>query len=398
MTARDVPEMWSKARPVTDPRQFIFAIVCHQCGVKKNTTSGIKEHLKRICPKRPHVDVECGHCGLRVTSWTVLAAHLNQRGMHLCEPCRPDLRVEINRPPVFSHPLPPMRASMLRTMATKARTYNALQCYPQSDMVAMAMEAARIRRADTFGGDVEISDDESEVAPSTRNPQLRVVEAALGAPLDSANSPITISPVMEQPGDVTTGEVGSEPPVLPDSPQATQDSNLSAVPEVTQVTETLTDRPTESALVLAPESGAEGGVSSDHPDAPTPQACDSTEEQTPLQIKQEVVDLTWGSSEDELASREDSASTEIHHLRKQVNSLKRRQSEYLRQLSFFAEALQKLGKKTSPPPTPTEAKQRRKFVESGLWPSSLKDVETMPYAELGQRLGDFYEGCSSQLD
>jgi len=145
-------------------------------------------------------------------------------------------------------------------------------------MVAMAMEAARIRRADTFGGDVDISDDESEVARLTRNPQLRVAEAALGAPLDSANSPITISPVMEQPGNVTAGEVGSEPPVLPDSPQATQDSNLPAVQEITQVTETLTDRPTESALVLAPEFGAEGGVNPDNPDAPTPQACDSTEE------------------------------------------------------------------------------------------------------------------------
>jgi len=85
-------------------------------------------------------------------------------------------------------------------------------------------------------------------------------------------------------------------------------------------------------------------------------------------------------------------------LRKQVNSLKRRQSEYLRQLSFFVEALQKLGKKTSAPPAPTEAKQRRKFLESGLWPSSLKNVETMSYAELGQRLGDFYEGCSSHFD
>ena len=27
-----------------------------------------------------------------------------------------------------------------------------------------------------------------------------------------------------------------------------------------------------------------------------------------------------------------------------------------------------------------------------------KQIETMSYAELGQRLGDFYEGCFSQLD
>lgn len=132
MTEMDEREMWRRAREMTDPRQFQFVILCHLCGEKRNTTAGINQHVRHECSRRPQVDLECGHCGLRVTSWPLLAQHLNQKGMHWCKAIRADMRAIINRPPAFPNPLPPMKETMLKTMAMKAKRYNALQCYPAS--------------------------------------------------------------------------------------------------------------------------------------------------------------------------------------------------------------------------------------------------------------------------
>lgn len=205
---------------------------------------------------------------------------------------------------------------------------------------------------------------------------------------------------MEQPQGTTAGEIGPQVPVPPESnsPLATPNLLQVGTPQAAGNRGDLTDRQTAPPPVAAAELGAEGAIEPDRSAANSPQVCDSTEEQTPpTQVKQEVVDLTVSSPEGATAQG-DSTSAESRHLREQVTSLKRRQSEYLKQLAYFAEVVQKLGDKASPPPTPTEAKQRRKFVESGLWPSSLHDVETMSYKDLGQRLGDYYQGCSSHAD
>ena len=80
----------------TDPRRFKFAIVCMSCMGKQET----RAHLKN-CPSGLAVDVLCGHCEFRTSSWPAMCAHLNAPGMQRKVACKPEYRLTL---PVISQP------------------------------------------------------------------------------------------------------------------------------------------------------------------------------------------------------------------------------------------------------------------------------------------------------
>ena len=68
-------------RSHTDPRRFPFAIVCVHCDARFATLQEARRHFTGACPSGLLVDVLCGHCGMRTSSWPSMCQHLNQPGM-----------------------------------------------------------------------------------------------------------------------------------------------------------------------------------------------------------------------------------------------------------------------------------------------------------------------------
>ena len=91
-----LPPRDSKGFQVTDPRRFNFAIVCMSCGHMEATLQEARTHLQN-CPAGLSVDVLCGHCEKRTSSWATMCAHLNAPGMQKEAPCKPEYRMR--RPP-----------------------------------------------------------------------------------------------------------------------------------------------------------------------------------------------------------------------------------------------------------------------------------------------------------
>jgi len=77
----------------TDPRRFNFAIVCMNCGNKFATLQEARGHFLRTCPSGLLVDVLCGHCELRTSSWPSMCQHLNRAGMQRQPPCKAEYRM-----------------------------------------------------------------------------------------------------------------------------------------------------------------------------------------------------------------------------------------------------------------------------------------------------------------
>jgi len=84
-----------------DPRRFAFAIVCMNCGNMFATLQEARGHFLRTCPSGQLVDVLCGHCGLRTSSWPSMCQHLNQPGMQRQPPYKPEYRMAPPARPEF---------------------------------------------------------------------------------------------------------------------------------------------------------------------------------------------------------------------------------------------------------------------------------------------------------
>ena len=85
----------------TDPRRFNFAIVCVHCDAKFATLQEARSHFTRTCPSGQLVDVLCGHCGMRTSSWPSMCQHLNQPGMQRQPPYKAEYRMDPPPKPGF---------------------------------------------------------------------------------------------------------------------------------------------------------------------------------------------------------------------------------------------------------------------------------------------------------
>ena len=94
-----------------DPRRFAFAIVCMNCGGMFATLQEARGHFLRTCPSSQLVDVLCGHCGLRTSSWPSMCQHLNQPGMQRQPPYKPEYRMAPPARPEFVTSPPPRRST-----------------------------------------------------------------------------------------------------------------------------------------------------------------------------------------------------------------------------------------------------------------------------------------------
>ena len=92
-----------------DPRRFGFAIVCMNCGDMFATLQEARGHFLRTCPSGQLVDVLCGHCELRTSSWPSMCEHLNRAGMQRQTPCKPEYRMAPPARPEFGTAPQPRR-------------------------------------------------------------------------------------------------------------------------------------------------------------------------------------------------------------------------------------------------------------------------------------------------
>ena len=99
----------------TDPRRFKFAIVCMSCMGKQET----RAHLKNR-PSGLAVDVLCGHCEFRTSSWPAMRAHLNAPGMQRKVACKPEYRLTLPVKPAFRRASLPLQSSVIPTATVAA--------------------------------------------------------------------------------------------------------------------------------------------------------------------------------------------------------------------------------------------------------------------------------------
>ena len=78
----------------------MFAIMCMRCDTKYATMQETRVHLQD-CPFGKPVDIMCGHCELRVSSWSTMCNHLNQPGMQKQVARKPEYRMEVPPRPEF---------------------------------------------------------------------------------------------------------------------------------------------------------------------------------------------------------------------------------------------------------------------------------------------------------
>ena len=83
-----------------DPRRFGFAIVCMSCGDMYATLQEARVHF-RACPSGLAVDVLCGHCEMRTSSWPAMCEHLNKTGMQRQVACKPEYKMTLPPRPEF---------------------------------------------------------------------------------------------------------------------------------------------------------------------------------------------------------------------------------------------------------------------------------------------------------
>ena len=102
-----------------DPRGFLFAIVCKRCEVMR---ASLRVHLGE-CPAGREIDLLCGHCEFRTTSWPAMCAHLNRSGIQKEAACRPEYRISAPSLPLFSAPLPSLTPTTRRDISAKFRRF-----------------------------------------------------------------------------------------------------------------------------------------------------------------------------------------------------------------------------------------------------------------------------------
>ena len=104
------PPRGSERHQHTDPRRFHFAIVCVPCDAKFATLQEARGHFLRTCPSGQLVDVLCGHCELRTSSWPSMCQHLNRAGMQRQPPCKTEYRMVPPAKPGFPAAPQPQRS------------------------------------------------------------------------------------------------------------------------------------------------------------------------------------------------------------------------------------------------------------------------------------------------
>jgi len=103
------PPRGSESHRHVDPIRFGFAIVCMNCGDMFATLQEARGHFLRTCPSGQLVDVLCGHCELRTSSWPSMCEHLNRAGMQRQPPCKPEYRMVPPARPEFGTTPQPRR-------------------------------------------------------------------------------------------------------------------------------------------------------------------------------------------------------------------------------------------------------------------------------------------------
>jgi len=103
----------------TDPRRFKFAIICMSCMGKHASLQETRAHLKN-CPSGLAVDVLCGHCEFRTSSWPAMCAHLNAPGMQREVACKPEYRLTLPVKPAFRRASLPLQSSVIPTATIAA--------------------------------------------------------------------------------------------------------------------------------------------------------------------------------------------------------------------------------------------------------------------------------------
>ena len=134
----------------TDTRRFSFAIVCMSCGQMHASLQETRAHLKN-CPQGLAVDVLCGHCKLRTSSWPTMCAHLNATGMQKEVACKPEYRLSHPPRPEFrraSLSLQPSALPMTTVATGQASDRRKLQTWrsPPQLTLSPSREEARERR------------------------------------------------------------------------------------------------------------------------------------------------------------------------------------------------------------------------------------------------------------
>ena len=95
------PPRGSERHRHADPRRFGFAIVCMNCGDMFATLQEARGHFLRNCPSGLLVDVLCGHCEMRTSSWPSMCEHLNKAGMQRQPACKPEYKMAPAARPEF---------------------------------------------------------------------------------------------------------------------------------------------------------------------------------------------------------------------------------------------------------------------------------------------------------
>jgi len=134
----------------TDTRRFSFAIVCTSCGQMHASLQETRAHLKN-CPQGLAVDVLCGHCKLRTSSWPTMCAHLNATGTQKEVACKPEYRLSHPPRPEFrraSLSLQPSALPMTTVATGQASDRRKLQTRrsPPQLTLSPTREEARERR------------------------------------------------------------------------------------------------------------------------------------------------------------------------------------------------------------------------------------------------------------
>jgi len=130
---------------IKDPRVFSFALVCGRCRDHCTSLQAMRQHVTRLCPRRPGIEFICGHCDKLFTSWPKYVEHINSKDMHLSVACQPWYAVPRSRPPdIQASPLQPSTQAYSR-MSVQGCTYNSLECCFSPDILALAVGAAGLQ-------------------------------------------------------------------------------------------------------------------------------------------------------------------------------------------------------------------------------------------------------------
>jgi len=91
------------------------------------------------------------------------------------------------------------------------------------------------------------------------------------------------------------------------------------------------------------------------------------------------------------------APSDLTELRTQLSELRRQRRSDLRQLTFWAETVAKLGEEVTQPPIASKSKSRDKLVACGDWSPHMSSVSDTPFREMGNRFTYVYKAVLHSL-